>query len=364
MKVWRTRRNGAMTDRQQVAADETMVTHAGASNEPLAVSGLTVVNASGAAVLDDVNFALGRGERVGIIGESGSGKSVLLKAILGLLPPGLAVTAGTLELDGMQFALGPAGAASREALRGRVLGYVPQDPLSSLTPVRKIGSMARETLRASKAPGAETRIAESFRAAGLPDVEDILPKYPHQLSGGMRQRALIAMALITDPEFLFCDEATTALDVLAQRQVVETLMEIARVAGKGVVLVSHDIALIAEMAEKVYVLYGGQVLECGPAQEVTCRPGHPYTSALCDAIVGLGDETLPRAIPGEVPDPGRRGPGCVFAPRCPQAEARCRIERPVLQGDGRHDTACWYPLNRSADPAKLRGHSMESEVSL
>ncbi|OBS11008.1 Oligopeptide transport ATP-binding protein OppD [Acidihalobacter prosperus] len=313
----------------------------------MTASGLTVTNAAGDAVLDGVRFALDRGERVGIIGESGSGKSVLLKAMLGLLPPGLKVTSGTLELAGRRYSLDAGGGSAREALRGRVLGYVPQDPLSSLTPVRKIGSMARETLRSSKAAGDTSRIAACFRAAGLPEIDDVLPKYPHQLSGGMRQRALIAMALLSDPEYLFCDEATTALDVLAQRQVVETLTEIAREAGKGVVLVSHDIALIAEMAEKVYVLYGGQVLECGPAESVTCRPGHPYTAALCDAIVTLGDETLPRTIPGEVPDPGRRGPGCVFAPRCGHADARCRVERPPLQGNGRHDTACWYPLNRS-----------------
>jgi len=310
----------------------------------LRVTGLSVVNEAGAAVLDDVGFALRRGERIGVIGESGSGKSVLLKAILGLLPASLAVTAGTLVIDSERFVLDRGGAGARVRLRGRVLGYVPQDPLSSLTPVRRIGSLATETLRAVGADGMAERIAGSFAAAGLPDSDEVLTKYPHQLSGGMRQRALIALALLADPQFLFCDEATTALDVLAQRRVVETLMEIATRAGKGVVLVSHDIALISEMAETVYVLYGGQVLEHGPSAQVTGEALHPYTAALCDAIVELGDETLPRPIPGEVPDPGRRGSGCVFAPRCARADDRCRAERPALVASGAHAVACWHPL--------------------
>lgn len=315
----------------------------------LEVAGLTVTNKADASVLDDVRFAVRQGECVGIIGESGSGKSVLIKAILGLVPQGLAVTAGSLAIDGTVFPLDATGSAARARLRGSVLGYVPQDPLSALTPVRKIGSLARETLRAARAGGAEARIAASFAAAGLPDIDDVLAKYPHQLSGGMRQRALIALSLLSDPDFLFCDEATTALDVLAQRRVIETLMDIARRAGKGVVLVSHDIALISEMAETVYVLYGGQVLEYGPAAAITGRPRHPYTAALCDAIVELGDETLPRAIPGEVPDPGRRASGCVFAPRCDHAEARCRAERPPLAGPDDHRAACWLPLGAAGD---------------
>lgn len=319
----------------------------------LAVSGLTVVNESGAAVLDDVCFALRRGERVGVIGESGSGKSVLLKAILGLLPGSLTVTRGTLAIDGGRYALTKDGAKAREALRGRVLGYVPQDPLASLTPVRRVGSLARETLRAARLVGtvAKARIAASFRAAGLPDLDSVLPKYPHQLSGGMRQRALIALALLTDPDFVLCDEATTALDVLAQRRVVETLTDIARRAGKGVVLVSHDIALISEMAETVYVLYGGQVLEYGPAEDVTTHALHPYTAALCDSIVELGDEHLPQPIPGEVPDPGQRGAGCVFAPRCARVQPRCRQERPVLAARAPHEAACWFPLDAGAGSA-------------
>jgi len=302
-------------------------------------------------VLDDVSFSLRRGARVGIIGESGSGKSVLLKAILGLLPTGLKVASGTLTIDDRDFALDASGAKAREALRGSVLGYVPQDPLSSLTPVRKIGSLARETLRAAKAGREQERIAASFDAAGLPDIDDVLDKYPHQLSGGMRQRALIALALLTDPEFLFCDEATTALDVLAQRLVLQTLTGIAIKSGKGVVLVSHDIALISEMAETVYVLYGGQVLEYGPAEAITGQPSHPYTAALCDAIVELGDAFLPRAIPGEVPDPGKRGPGCVFAPRCDRAAPRCGVERPALHGAAEHKAACWFPLGDTVDTA-------------
>lgn len=316
--------------------------------ETLAVSDLTVLNPAGASVLDGVRFALRSGERVGIIGESGSGKSVLLKAILGLLPNGLKAISGQMDVGGETYTLDARGARQRERLRGRVLGYVPQDPLSSLTPVRRIGSLARETLRAAGRGGRDTdaRIEASFRAAGLPDLDSVLPKYPHQLSGGMRQRALIALALLTDPDFLFCDEATTALDVLAQRRVVETLMDVARTAGKGVVLVSHDIALIAEMAERVYVLYGGQVLECGSALDITCNPGHPYTAALCEAVVEIDDTELPQPIPGEVPDPGRRGPGCVFAPRCARAQAQCHERRPQLQGDGSHEAACWYPLDR------------------
>lgn len=323
----------------------------------LVVSELTVANDAGAAVLDDVRFALRRGERVGVIGESGSGKSVLLKAILGLLPAGLTVTRGALAIGEGRYALTADGARARAALRGRVLGYVPQDPLAALTPVRRVGSLARETLRAAKLAGsaAEARIAASFRAAGLPELDAVLPKYPHQLSGGMRQRTLIALALLTDPDFLLCDEATTALDVLAQRRVVETLTDIAVRAGKGVVLVSHDIALISEMAETVHVLYGGQVVEHGPAEAVTTHALHPYTAALCDSIVELGDEHLPRPIPGEVPDPGHRGHACVFAPRCPRVQPLCRRERPVLAGGAAHDAACWFPLDDRATAAESLG---------
>ncbi|WP_051812879.1 dipeptide ABC transporter ATP-binding protein [Kitasatospora sp. MBT63] len=288
-----------------------------------------------------VDLELHRGETLGIVGESGSGKSVTALAVLGLLP-GTARIGGSVRLEGRELV----GLPGRELARihGRKVAMVFQDPLSAFTPVYRIGDQIAEALRIHQPldrAAARGRAAELLDLVGIPAPGRALDSFPHEFSGGMRQRAMIAMAIANDPDILLADEPTTALDVTIQAQVLEVLRTAQRETGAALVLVSHDLGVIAGMADRVAVMYAGRVVETAPVDDLFARPRHPYTLGLIGAaprLDGRGGPLVP--IPGNPPAPGEGGPGCPFAPRCPLAEGRCRTAEPPLAGAGAHLAAC------------------------
>ena len=299
------------------------------------------------------SFALGSGACVGIVGESGSGKSVAALSIMGLLPPATArISGGSVLLDGRDLLALPSEA--RRQLRGGEIAMIFQEPMTSLNPAFTIGDQVAEAIRAHADVGAreaKERAIALLRQVRIASPEQRYDEYPHRLSGGMRQRVMIAIALAGNPRLLIADEPTTALDVTVQAQIVALLRDIQRQRGTAILLISHNLGLIAGLADEIAVMYAGRVLEHGPAARVLTHPEHPYTIGLLGAV--------PRAAPGEaplvgiegsVPDPRHPPPGCVFAPRCPFAEARCAEVAPTMRelAPG-HNAACHLaPLEGAA----------------
>ncbi|MGH8937097.1 MAG: dipeptide/oligopeptide/nickel ABC transporter permease/ATP-binding protein [Acidimicrobiia bacterium] len=295
-----------------------------------------------------VTFALDRGQTLGIVGESGSGKSVTALSILQLLDAPGRVAKGEILFDGRDLVR--ISDQEMAALRGRRIGMIFQNPSSSLNPVLSIGYQMVEVLRCYGAKEAKARILakEALQSVGIGDPGRVLSQYPFQLSGGMNQRVMIAMAMSARPDLLIADEPTTALDVTTQAQILERLGELTRRHRTSVVLITHDIALVAEYTDRVAVMYAGQVCETGPAAQVIDDPRHPYTKALLESVPRIDLPTGVRlpAIPGELPDPGSSVPGCPFAPRCPSVMEVCWTVNPALLeiSPGRR-TAChlWSP---------------------
>ncbi|WP_328956732.1 ABC transporter ATP-binding protein [Kitasatospora purpeofusca] len=287
-----------------------------------------------------VDLTLHRGETLGIVGESGSGKSVTALAVLGLLP-GTARVRGSVRLDDRELI----GLPGRElaAVRGRRIAMVFQDPLSAFTPVYRIGDQLVEALRIHRPglnrPAARKRAAELLDLVGIPAPDRALDSFPHEFSGGMRQRAMIAMAVANDPDVLLADEPTTALDVTIQAQVLDVLRTARRETGAALVLVSHDLGVIAGMADRVAVMYAGRVVETAGVDELFAAPRHPYTLGLVGAVPRLDGKRGPLVpIPGTPAPMAELPPGCPFAARCPLVEDRCRTAEPPLTGDGTADT--------------------------
>jgi oligopeptide/dipeptide ABC transporter ATP-binding protein len=294
--------------------------------------------------VDDVSLSVEEGEIFGIVGESGCGKSMLALAIERLLPPTARIAAGRVLLQGQDLAALDEAALRR--LRGGGMAMIFQDPLSSLNPLFTIGDQVAEPLRLHKRLGraaARERALELLRVTGIADPERRLDQYPYELSGGMRQRAMIAMALACNPRLLIADEPTTALDVTIQAQILALLSERRRELGMAMILITHDLGIIAQHADRVAVMYAGKIVESGATREVFAGPSHPYTEALLRSIPALapeGDE-LP-AISGTVPPLADLPPGCRFAPRCAFAEPRCAALPPdfrIAVAPG-HDIAC------------------------
>ncbi|WP_405777368.1 dipeptide ABC transporter ATP-binding protein [Streptomyces sp. NBC_00859] len=306
----------------------------------LEVSGLEV-DFDGAPAVRGVSFALRRGEVLGLVGESGSGKSATALAVLGLLP-GNAAVRGSVKLDGTELV----GASDRalSAVRGSRIGMVFQDPLSAFTPVYRIGDQIAEAVRAHQDVSREkarARAVELLDLVGIPEPALRAQAYPHEFSGGMRQRAMIAMAMANDPDVILADEPTTALDVTIQAQVLDVLRTAQRETGAALVLVSHDLGVIAGAADRVAVMYAGRIVESAPAEELFERPRMPYTLGLIGAVPRLdtaGEVLVP--IPGSPPAAGNTGPGCPFAPRCPLAGDPCLTEEPALRAVDGHAVAC------------------------
>jgi peptide/nickel transport system ATP-binding protein len=291
----------------------------------LTVAGLRITIGAAEAVRD-VSFTIAPGESVGVVGESGSGKTLVCRSILGVLPPGAAVADGTVTLDrDVLTELPPRG---WRRVRGRTLGAVFQDPASYLNPSLTVGSQLAEALRAARGGrrrDARTAAIEALRAVGLRQPEIAYGRYPHELSGGMLQRVLIAIAVVGEPKLLVADEATTALDVAVQAEVLDLLSGLRHRHGLALLLVSHDLAVVAEVCDRVVVLYAGEVVETGPTADVIARPRHPYTEALL-RVASLGDWQRREldVIAGTPPVPGEAPDGCRFAPRCPYAADACR----------------------------------------
>jgi oligopeptide/dipeptide ABC transporter ATP-binding protein len=295
--------------------------------------------------VDGVSFALHAGETLAVVGESGSGKSVTSLSVLRLVPcPPGRHEGGRIRLDGVDL-LSLAEAGMR-AIRGKRISMVFQEPMTSLNPVLTCGEQIIEAVMLHDRldrPRARGRAIEMLRLVGIPSPEQRVDEYPHQMSGGMRQRVMIAMALACRPEVLIADEPTTALDVTIQAQILELLRRLQAELGMAVLLVTHDLGVVAETARRVVVMYAGQVVEQAAVEDLFARPLHPYTSGLMASLPKLGGERgRLRVIPGGVPDPRRFPPGCRFHPRCPVAIDRCRTEAPPLadHGGGRL-SRCW-----------------------
>nr|BEK71010.1 hypothetical protein KPHV_82370 [Kitasatospora purpeofusca] len=304
----------------------------------LRVEGLHVTVGHGRTeAVRDVSFDILPGEAVGLVGESGSGKTLTCRSVLGLPSPGVAVSAGRIVLGGTADDGGDdadlVGLTDRQwqQVRGTRIGAVFQDPGSYLNPTLTVGRQLGEPLRRRGLTRAEARrrAVELFEAVGLHDPERVHDSYPHELSGGMLQRVLIAVAISGDPRLLVADEATTALDTVVQAEVLDLLDVLRDRHGLALLLVSHDLAVVAEVCDRVLVLYAGEVVEVGPTAEVVAAPAHPYTEALLRvAALGRRDRRELAVIPGRPPEPGAAGAGCRFAPRCEYATAAC-VEQDV-----------------------------------
>jgi peptide/nickel transport system ATP-binding protein len=293
--------------------------------------------------LDGVSFEVGPGEILGVVGESGAGKSITGAAIIGLIEPPGRIAGGEIRLKGERIDDLPR--ERMERVRGRRIGMVFQDPLTSLNPLFTVGDQLTETiehhLRLSPRL-ARARAIELLTQVGIPAPEARIDNYPHQFSGGMRQRVVIALALCAEPEFVIADEPTTALDVSVQAQVIEVFRRMCRERGTSAILITHDMGVIAEAADRVAVLYAGRVAEIGAVRDVLKRPLHPYTRGLMGSIPSLiGEEDRLVQIPGAMPRLNAIPQGCAFNPRCEAVMDICRRERPPLVAAEGATVACW-----------------------
>ncbi|MEN9631037.1 MAG: hypothetical protein RJA10_4265 [Pseudomonadota bacterium] len=293
--------------------------------------------------LDDISFSIAPGEILGVVGESGAGKSLTGAAIIGLLEPPGRVAGGQILLDGQR--IDNLDADQMRRIRGRQIGAVFQDPLTSLNPLYTVGRQLVETILTHlpmSEQQARERAIDLLRQTGIPAPEARVDQYPHQFSGGMRQRVVIALALAAEPRLIVADEPTTALDVSIQAQIIALLKRLAKEKGAAVMLVTHDMGVIAETCDRVAVMYAGRVVEIGPVADVIHRAGHPYTQGLMGSIPGMDDarERLLQ-IDGAMPRLNAIPPGCAFHPRCPQVFGPCATQRPELMDAGRTRAACW-----------------------
>jgi oligopeptide/dipeptide ABC transporter ATP-binding protein len=328
-------------------------------SEPLlSVAGLTLSldrHHGGVQVVDGVSFDVAKGGSLGIVGESGSGKSLTLRAAMGLLPAAVEVDAGSVTLAGEQLAF--SGKAARRQRRHQ-LAMVFQDSLTALDPVYTVGTqiteVGRHVLGLSRAE-ASKRAIELLDRVGIREPQKRAHAYPHELSGGMRQRAMLAVALATEPTVLLCDEPTTALDVTVQAQVLELLAGLRRELGLSLVFVSHDLAVVRQLCDQLAVMYTGRIVESGPTEALLANPLHPYTRGLLDATIDLDTPTqAPRPIPGSIPEPGHLPTGCSFHPRCAYATEECALAEPALLPVAQPEPGAGGPLTASTATATRR----------
>ena len=292
--------------------------------------------------VDNVSFDLERGEVLGLVGESGAGKSITGSAVIGLIEPPGRIAAGTVHLAGQRIDNLPSEKMRR--IRGDKIGMVFQDPLSSLNPLYSVAEQLVETILTHKGISkkqARDRAIELLDEVGIPAADLRIDDYPHQFSGGMRQRVVIALALCADPELIIADEPTTALDVSVQSQIVSVLKKMCSEHGASVILITHDIGVIAEVADRVAVLYSGRMAEIGPVRDVIKHPQHPYTKGLMGSIPTITQEgDRLKQIPGSMPRLTDRPPGCAFAPRCEMAMSACHHSHPSEENVGTARVAC------------------------
>ncbi|QCO54969.1 ABC transporter ATP-binding protein [Pseudorhodobacter turbinis] len=307
--------------------------------------------ASGAfRAVDAVDVSVDKGEVLAIVGESGSGKSVSMLALMGLLPWTANITADVMEFEGRDLRTLPPKA--RRKIVGKEIAMIFQEPMSSLNPCFTVGFQIKEALRLHMKMDRATRhrrAIELMEMVGIPAPETRLNTFPHQMSGGMNQRVMIAMSIACNPKLLIADEPTTALDVTIQAQILDLLTGLQRDTGMGLILITHDMGVVAENAERVSVQYAGQKVEDQPVYDLFARPHHPYTAALLAALPERATSKLLPTIPGVVPGQFDRPKGCLFSPRCALADDRCRSTPPVPCGPELGLARCHYPLNATEE---------------
>jgi peptide/nickel transport system ATP-binding protein len=297
--------------------------------------------------VEGVSFSIAPGEVLGVVGESGAGKSLTGLAVIGLLEPPGRIAAGEIRLDGER--IDHLKGEQMRRIRGRRIGAIFQDPLTSLNPLYTVGEQLVETIRTHldvDAAGARARALSLLREVGIPAPEARIDHYPHQFSGGMRQRVVIALAVCAEPQLIIADEPTTALDVSIQAQIIQLLKRLARERGTAVMLITHDMGVIAETADRVAVMYAGRIAEIGPVREVIRAARHPYTAGLMGSIPKVRAATQAVRAPlvqieGAMPRLNAIPSGCAFHPRCSKVMERCKTERPELRAVGTNLTACW-----------------------
>ena len=293
--------------------------------------------------LDDISFSIAPGEVLGVVGESGAGKSLTGASIIGLLEPPGRVAGGQILLEGQR--IDNLSHDQMRHIRGRKIGAIFQDPLTSLNPLYTIGRQLIETIQAHlpvSTDEARRRAIALLEDTGIPAAAERLGHFPHQFSGGMRQRGVIALALAAEPKLIVADEPTTALDVSIQAQIIQLLKRVCREHGAAVMLITHDMGVIAETCDRVAVMYAGRIAEVGPVHEVINQPAHPYTMGLMAAIPDITvDRERLHQIDGSMPRLNAIPPGCAYHPRCPRAFERCPLERPDLLDAGATHAACW-----------------------
>ena len=293
--------------------------------------------------IDGISFDIAPGEILGVVGESGAGKSLTGASIIGLLEPPGRIASGEVLLEGQR--IHNLNNDQLRHIRGRKIGAIFQDPLTSLNPLYSVGKQLTETIQAhlpvSNAE-ARKRAIDLLKDTGIPAAEQRIDHYPHQFSGGMRQRVVIALALAAEPKLIVADEPTTALDVSIQAQIISLLKNICKNRGAAVMLITHDMGVIAETCDRVAVMYAGRIVEIGPVHEVINRPAHPYTAGLMASIPDITqDREYLNQIDGAMPRLNAIPVGCAFNPRCPKVFDRCKTERPVLADAGATRAACW-----------------------
>jgi peptide/nickel transport system ATP-binding protein len=304
--------------------------------------------------IDGVSFDIGRGEVLGVVGESGAGKSVTGAAVIGLIDPPGRIAGGEIWLSGTRIDRLPP--EEMRQMRGKRIGMIFQDPLTSLNPLYRISEQLIETIQTHthlSAAGARKRAIDLLAEVGIPAPDKRIDSYPHEFSGGMRQRVVIALALCAEPELIIADEPTTALDVSVQAQIISLLKRLGRDHGTAIMLVTHDMGVIAEAADRVAVMYAGRLAEIGPVRDVVQNPLHPYAKGLMGAIPTLATDTDRLVqIPGSMPRLSAIPPGCPFNPRCPYVFDRCRVERPEAIQRDVHRVAC-HLYDRETAPMEV-----------
>ena len=293
--------------------------------------------------IDGISFDIAPGEILGVVGESGAGKSLTGASIIGLLEPPGRIASGEILLEGQR--IDNLTNDQLRHIRGRKIGAIFQDPLTSLNPLYSVGKQLTETIQAhlpvSNAE-ARRRAIDLLKDTGIPAAEQRIDHYPHQFSGGMRQRVVIALALAAEPKLIVADEPTTALDVSIQAQIISLLKNVCKNRGAAVMLITHDMGVIAETCDRVAVMYAGRIVEIGPVHEVINRPAHPYTAGLMASIPDITqDREYLNQIDGAMPRLNAIPTGCAFNPRCPKVFDRCQMERPELVSAGATRAACW-----------------------
>ncbi|MDQ7980808.1 ABC transporter ATP-binding protein [Paraburkholderia sp. SARCC-3016] len=319
------------------------------------------VDFGGLAAVDRVNLNVAPGEVVGVVGESGSGKSVTMMALMGLIDAPGKVTADEITFDGKNLLTAPP--KERRKIIGKDIAMVFQDALTSLNPSYTVGYQIKEVLKLHeglRGDALNRRALELLDQVGIPDAKNRIGSFPHQMSGGMNQRVMIAMAVACNPKLLIADEPTTALDVTIQAQIMQLLVQLQKERGMALVLISHDLAVVSEVAQRVAVMYAGEIIETNRVPDIFAAPHHPYTEALLAAIPehNVGAVRL-AALPGLVPGRDDRPKGCLFAPRCKYVVDDCRKARPPLGGLPNHDNTvrarCIKPLNLATDAIRPGG---------